>query len=90
MFSLCISSPVPYLKCLAQAVQKLWPLNRNPRWRPTAILDFDFWQFWSRLWMSIPLLNFKTVAQTIQKLWPINWNPRWQAAAILDFFFQFS
>jgi len=40
-----ISSPVPNLKCLAQAVQKLWPRNRNPRWRPAAILDFYFCQF---------------------------------------------
>jgi len=46
MFPPWISSPVPNLKCLAQAVQKLWPLNRNPRWRPAATLDFDFCQFW--------------------------------------------
>ncbi len=37
---------MPNLKCLARAVQKLWPQSRNPRWRPTAILDFDFCQFW--------------------------------------------
>jgi len=42
MFPSWISSPVPNLKCLAQAVQKLWAPNRNPRWRPAAILDFDF------------------------------------------------
>jgi len=41
-----ISSPMPNLKCLAQAVQKIWHLNRNPRWRPAAISDFDFCQFW--------------------------------------------
>jgi len=38
MFRLWISSHVPNLKRLARAVRKLWALNRNPRWRPAAIL----------------------------------------------------
>jgi len=45
MFPSWISSPVTNLKCLAQAVQKLWSLNRNPSRRPAASLDFDVFQF---------------------------------------------
>jgi len=46
LFGLSISRLVLNLKCHAHTVQNLWVCNRNPKWRPAAILDFHFCKFW--------------------------------------------
>jgi len=63
--------------------------NRNPRWRPSAILDFRKPDFWALHPLGLPILHLRTKfgAKMLidAEIMAQNRNSRWRPSAILDF-----
>ena len=63
--------------------------NRNPRWRPSSILDFRKSDFWALRPLGLPIFyhctKFGAKLLIDAKIMAENRNPRWRPSAILDF-----